>query len=66
MKGEKKRTTTTVFEEFDEYKKEHQLEWNEIIGLGILAHKKNPQLIQRINIIEQRINTIIKKLNRKI
>lgn len=39
--------------------------YHQLIGLGILAHKNNPQLIERIRILEEAVERLIMRMDDK-
>lgn len=63
----KKVTTTMPVDMWDKAKEiiENPLSgvtnWNQLIGMGILSYRQNPQLIDRINKIEATLEILITK-----
>ena len=47
-----KKITVEIDEEWYDYVKRNNWKWREVVGLGIKAKEDNPQLLSRINDLE--------------
>lgn len=56
------RITTTIPKDIKDYIKRNGYKYNELLRLGIMAKENNPQMIDRIRILENRNEVIERRL----